>query len=324
MRRVRVLLVGGLVYTADVQDGPPSVVTLQARDVATGVERWSSRLENIGSSSFIGVGNGLAYVRLAPSTDPSASNVVLAYDASTGKLAWLSRVPGGQVVQALVDGDRLFVATSATGGDVITAFDSAGHILWFASPQAVITGMTADPGRAVYVVTLVIHHADGSGTTGLAGFAESTGFGVPTPSADFGLFGLVRNTPLAFVDGFLIGTEDTRGPTAVAVDVRTGALVWSQPGATVGVASSGVVVTKANGITARDTRTGAPRWTVNLGASVDGRQNPVLAGNVVFVAIGGVLQGFDVTNGAPSGTIAVGRVVVAGGTTLDAVTPVGS
>ena len=295
------LVVGGVVYTANsLGSVNPRPVKLEALDEKTGSPRWTVSFPSVNFAQFVAIGNGLAYVDVSP---VSGSDQIVAYDAQTGAVRWtitppapstgsVTLVDGGTVL----DGDRLFVAAFAADGVAeVSAIDATGHVAWAATPGGEVRALAADPGKTLYVTSSLVLTAPPGRLPLLTGLAESDGTRrsevVPKTNQ-----GLAFNGPysFAFANGLIY-----EGPFAIHPD--TGALAWSAPGNDeAAVASTAVLMTSSSGIVARDPLNGTVLWSAS--ARPIGPQNPVVAGNLVFVAFGSNVQIRDLANGNLLGT----------------------
>lgn len=338
-----VLVANGLVYTSEFVPGdsnPPRDQVLRVRDASSGAERWSTTFKSVDIAQFIGVANGLAYARLSfsgPSEqDPKpASDVLLAFDATTGAARWL-RVPpaagtgAADIVDALVDGSRLFVVTRVAAGFTVSAIDTTGGVIWQANVGG-FRAFAADPGHTLHVVSFVALHSDGTGVSVLSSFAEPTGSRTdrlidagPTPLSE-----------VAFANGLLYGTGGGN-VNLFALHPATGTRAWNQAGESfVAVAPGALVSRTASGLAGRNPITGASLWTTGLPpVATVGVQNPVIGGGVVFLAAQSTVRAFSLATGAPAGTVSIvgndfeltpaaGRLFVMNSFELHVLTPAG-
>jgi hypothetical protein len=342
--RTPALVAGGLVYFSGQSPTASLTFTIEARDELTGEQRWATTFQNVHDVRFIGVGNGLAYVRIGSLPLDGAINtseVVLALDATTGKARWFMVPPAP--VDGLVslpawvlDGPRLFAVTTVPGaGYMVSAIDTAGRVIWAKSATGTVEGIVADPGRDVHVVSFVKTNPNGSGVDVLTTYNEATGNVDAARFADFGPLGLEFPQPLSFANGLVYAASN--GNTlqgnhvkAVAVAVASGVQAWSALDEIVSVVTPNAAVTLGNGVVARNPTTGTVLWSNPSSVLVGDGQYGAATGGIVFANQGG-LRAFRLSDGAvlsttPGGgqiTLADGRVVVAGATTLQVLTPTG-
>jgi hypothetical protein len=341
------LVANGLVHTADPGlDDAPRDVTIAARERDSGAVRWSVVFRQISDARFIGVANGLAYVRVGSLPLDGASDtsdLVLALDATTRKLRWFLQPPDPSDLQNtvvsisswLVDGPRLFLVTASAGhGYSVSAYDTAGHPLWNTSAPGTVDGIVADPGRTLHAVSFVPLHPDGTGTEVLTSYAESSGAVSAQRLSDFGPLGLEFPYPMSFANGVIYARSNANGASgnhvrAVAVGIGTGVQLWNALDEAVEAVAPGAVITLGVGVTARDPLTGAILRR-RAGATVAGEQSAAVAGGVVFAAQTGALA-LQLPDGnvlsTPSGVeligVANGRIVVAGFGSVEVLTPAG-
>jgi outer membrane protein assembly factor BamB len=338
------LVANGLVYTEDTNNGsPPRNFTIAARDEGTGAVRWSLAIRQVVDARFMGIGNGLAYVRVGSLTGDGAldtSDVVLALDAMTGQLRWFLQAPDPSNFQDklvtirafLLDGPRLFLVTSAPGsGSFVSAYDTAGHSVWSASVLGTFDAVVADPGRTLHVVSFVPLHPDGTGTAVVTSYAESSGAVSAQRFADFGPHGAAFSPSISFANGVIYADSFSGNQVeAVAVRVSDGLRLWSALGESVGAVAPGAAITLDNAVTARNPLTGAVLWS-RPGATFADPQSAAVAGGVVFARQSGGAFAFrlsdgTVLNSGPAGSlfsIADGRVVTVGAAGLEVLTPAG-
>jgi outer membrane protein assembly factor BamB len=339
------LVAHGLVYTEDTNnDIPPRDFTIAARDEATGAVRWSLAIRQVTDARFMGIGNGLAYVRVGSLTGDGAldtSDVVLALDAMTGQLRWFLQAPDPSNFQDklvtirafLLDGSRLFLVTSAPGsGYFVSAYDTGGHSIWSASVLGTLDSIVADPGRTLHAVSFVQLNPDGTGIDVLTSYSESSGTVTAQRFADFAPRGAVISPPMSFGNGVIYAdTVSGNHNEVVAVRVSDGVQLWNALDESVGAVAPGAVITLDRAVTARNPLTGAVLWS-RPGATFADPQSAVVAGGVVFARQSGGAFAFrlsdgTVLNSTPAGsliTVADGRVVVANGAAgLEVLTPAG-
>ena len=292
----------------------------------------------------MGIGNGLAYVRVGSVTGDGAtdtSDLVLALDAMTGQLRWFLQAPDPSNFQDklvtirsfLLDGPRLFLVTSAPGsGYFVSAYDTAGHSIWSASALGTLDSIVADPGRTLHAVSFVQLNPDGTGTNVLTSYAESSGVVSAQRLADFAPHGAVISTPMSFANGVIYANSSNGTHVdAVAVRVSDGVQLWNALDESVEAVTPGAVITLDSAVTARNPLTGALLWS-RPGATFGDTQTAVVAGGVVFASQHGGAFAFrlsdgTVLNSGPSTsliTVADGRVVAANTASgLQVLTPVG-
>lgn len=326
------LVVGGVVYTAKGLAGvDPRPVELEALDAATGKPRWTFLYPRVNGAQVLAVGNGIAYVSVAP---VSGSEEIQAFDASTGALRWTVTPPApssgrGQLgvdAGVVLDGDRLFVtAFGNDGAGEVSAIDTTGRVVWSATPGGGVSGLAADPGKTLYVASWVRPTA-GSPVPLLTALAEASGSRL---SAAVLQLASTFSGPggFAFGNGLIYDVD-------VAVHPDTGAVAWDAPHEVVMAVTANAVVMLAPGaIVARNPTSGSPLWFAPARAIVP--QGVVVAGDLVLVGESGAsdMQIRDLATGnllgtsppltgsdyyiSPSG----GRVIIQAGGTLYALTP---
>ncbi len=326
------LVAGGVVYTAHfLAEVNPRPVELEALDEATGKPRWTFLYPRVNGAQVLAVGNGIAYVSVAPVSGPDE---IQAFDASTGARRWTvtppapSSGPGQLGVDAgfVLDGDRLFVTAFANdGAGEVSAIDTTGRVVWSATPGGQVLALAADPGKTLYVASWV-RTTTGAPVPLLTGLAETSGTRqsavVPQQASTFsGPGGFAFGNGLIYDGG-------------VAIRPDTGAVVWSAPNEIVMAVTANAVVMLAPGaIVARNPTSGSPLWFAPARAIVP--QGVVVAGDLVFVGESGAsdLQIRDLATGKLLGTSppltggdyyispSGGRVIIQAGGTLYALTP---
>jgi hypothetical protein len=322
------LVAGGLLYFSSQSPTVSDLQTVEARDLATGTVRWSTTFNHVSDAEFIGIGNGLAYVRVGSLPLDGAQNtsdVLLAYDATTGALRWGYVPPPPQTIAAendpvtiqnwVLDGSLVFLVTATPhGGDAASAIDATGHDVWSAAVTGNAEGIVADPGHTLFVASFVKLHPDGTGVDILTSYAEATGHVDAARFADFGPLGLVFGaSPPAFANGLIYAESNANTiqgnhARAVAVRVATGVQGWSELDEWVGAVAPGAVVTlSSGGVVARNPSTGAPLWTAP-GAAGGGLQPAAATDGIVFANQGGV-RAFRLADGAVLGTAAAGGMI---------------
>jgi len=337
------LIAGGLVYTSEFSpgdDNPPRDVTLRARDLATGAERWSTTLKQIEYAQFVGVESGIAYARAAFSgpteqDPPPGSDVLLAFDASNGKLRWF-RVPPAPgtglsaIGDALVDGPRVFVSTGSVGssGWTVSAIDAAGNVAWQTTVNLPVGHLVADAGHTIEAVSFVPLHPDQTGVSILTSFDETNGAST-SRFLDIGATQVF--TGFSFANGLLYTASQTYG--LVAVHPGDGTRAWNAPGeGLVAVAPGSVVSATATGIAARNPLTGALIWNNTTAGNA---WDQAVAGGVIIFVSNNTLQAFSLATGVAAGAAQSvpgfdpqvvagdGRIVVANGMGLHVLAPSG-
>jgi PQQ-like domain len=249
----------------------PVNFTIAARDEGTGAVRWSFAIRQVVDARFMGIGNGLAYVRVGSVTGDGAtdtSDLVLALDAMTGQLRWFLQAPDPSNFQDklvtirsfLLDGPRLFLVTSAPGsGYFVSAYDTAGHSIWSASALGTLDSIVADPGRTLHAVSFVQLNPDGTGTNVLTSYAESSGVVSAQRLADFAPHGAVISTPMSFANGVIYANSSNGTHVdAVAVRVSDGVQLWNALDESVEAVTPGAVITLDSGHGPQPTDRGAP------------------------------------------------------------------
>jgi outer membrane protein assembly factor BamB len=317
-------------------------MTLRARDLATGAERWSTTLKQIDYAQFIGIANGVAYARAAFSgpteqDPPPGSDVLLAFDASTGKLRWL-RVPPAPgtgvsaIGDALVDGTHVFVTTASVGapGSTVSAIDAAGTVAWQTTVNLPSGHLVADAGHTIEAVSFVPLHPDQTGVSILTSFDETNGAST-SRFLDIGPNQVFSPDAFSFANGLLYTTTPAVG--LVAVHPGDGTRAWNVPGeGLIAVAPGSVVSATPTGIAARNPLTGALIWNNTTAGNA---WDQAVAGGVIIFVSNNTLQAFSLATGvAAGGTQSVpgfdpqvvagdGRIVVTNGMGLHVLAPSG-
>jgi hypothetical protein len=318
------LVANGLLYFSSGSPTSDTTQTVEARDLATGAVRWSTTFLHVNDAEFLGIGNGLAYVRVGSLPLDGAQNtsdVLLAYDAATGALRWYYVPPSPDnpstnipvtIQNWLLDGPLLFIVTATpTVGNAVSAIDATGHDVWYAPVTGRIEGMVADPGNTLYVVSFVSLHPDGTGVDILTSYAEGTGHVDAARFADFGSLGLVPFPRPAFSNGLVYadGVQGDRTSALVAVRVATGVRAWSEPGESIGAVAPGAVIALgAGGVIARNPGTGAQLWSAPGSTLAGVEQLAVATDGIVFANQGGV-RAFRLSDGTVLGTAAAGGLI---------------
>jgi len=326
--RTPALVAGGLLYFGSESPTSTQIHTVEARDLATGAVRWSTTFNHVSDAEFLGIGNGLAYVRVGSLPLDGAQNtsdVLLAYDAATGTLSWYYVPPPPDTIAAqndpvtiqnwLLDGPRLFLVTATPhGGDAASAIDATGHDVWYAPVTGYVQGIVAEPGQTLYVISFVKVHSDGTGVDILTSLAEATGHVDAARFADFGPLGLVFGAPPpAFANGLIYAESNANTiqgnhTRAVSVRVATGVQAWSALDEWIGAVAPGAVVTVgAGGVFARNPTSGAQLW--NAPGAASGVVQPTAATDGIVFANQGGVRAFRLADGAVLGTAAAGGMI---------------
>jgi outer membrane protein assembly factor BamB len=294
---------------------------------------------------------------------------VSAYDAGTGRRLWsyaFADPTDAQTPALTVVGERLFVAVSGCqsvsdpDGDLIALNVRTGAVLWAVSRDAPVRHLLVDKDVAL------IAGVD-TGEARVTAYRVSDGGELWTRRAELGdevsANGRVLINPIDDDDN-RTGSElvDIRtgaalwatpqtfevlaagpaggplyaagpGGTLVRINVETGAVVWSVPGAPELVSTDGprLYVVEGTDLVARDSGTGAQLWRRAYGARLG---KPVVAGGVLYATTFGVgvaalapttgapLPGAPAFDGAIGHPVVVnGRLYVTTGRVLGAFTP---
>jgi outer membrane protein assembly factor BamB len=289
-----------------------------AYNATTGARLWTyrfadptdartPRLNVVGSRVFAAV-TGCQSV-----SDPNGD--LRAFNASTGALLWsVSR--DAPMFGMVVDKDVVLVSGEDVGGSQVTAYRATdGALLW--SRAANLVRAVSANGR------VLINPVDEDGsTTGSELVDIRTGAALWTSTT---VYSIQASGPAG---GPLYATGP--GASLVRINVETGAVVWSVPGATGLVSTDGprLYVAQGSTLVARDAATGAEVWSH---ASSSPLGKPVIAGGVVYNTVSGRgVEPLDAATGAnldfdaPFGgvvdhpVIVNGRFYVTTGRVLDA------
>ena len=199
-------------------------------------------------------------------------------DSST--LAWLQH-PGGTVLGASIDTDRIRVTTSQRA---LQSFDFAGRMRWTASLPDIAAGAPAAVG-AVITVALV----DGT----LRGFDAATG----EPLWSVRLSDVITLSPVRVGD--LVVAADTSGYVVAVEDA--GALRWARSVDSVeslsALSDGTLLIGQSSGLLTLLGADGDERWTVSV---PDARvvDPGVLWGDVIALPTDGGLRGLSVDDGS--------------------------
>lgn len=247
---------------------------LHALELATGNERWASRLEATAGSASPVIVDGVIVVG-------DQGGIVHAFDPATGAERWATKVDAAIDGAAAAVGHLVLTATEAGRAYAIDA--RTGAIVWKAVlPEGVTRSVTGSPDT-VYVgaggILLALRLSDGTilwqstvGTTGSCG--------TPTVAA-----GLVFDATNLDGDGSM--------PVAVvAVDAASGMARWrytspaGNPTYTPAVSGGRAYLVSEDGtVVAVDAATGATIWSTPTGAPNEAL--PALADGLVYVATNG-------------------------------------
>jgi outer membrane protein assembly factor BamB len=308
------LVAAGTVYVLDGGPSPaPFTATVRAFDAGTGAARWSTPVGTVNSADVVAIVNGLVYVVARPAL---GSDRLVALDATTGTSRWAitPTAPGtGPVAltDPVVDGERAFVAATASDATQVWALDTAGHAVWSAVPGGrlfdVHDGLAADPGRTVYVSTFMTFTGVPNHALIVTGYDEASGAVRSAAQAALNL----PAAKLAFSDGLLVGDASIAaihsfGPGAFALRPGTGQVLWNLDILEL-AAAPGVVITqdpRSGATTARDAATGAVRWTVTEFGSTS------IAGALVYFGSGHVRR---LSDGALVASITAGPATPSAG-----------
>lgn len=231
--------------------------TVYALRQATGAVVWQTPLPSTGSRASIAVAAGRVFVN----TD---AHQLHALDELTGAMLWSANTSAGTSSQhsSPAIGNKVYVGSD----DGLYAFHFAtGALAWkytlpaivgFSSP-VLVSSSTGVPLVLISTADMKVHavHAN-------------TGVGVWTHTSNVSL----ADTSLAFADGRVF-TRNYSG--AVALDVNTGAVVWTQatglPTKTPAIAGRVVYYSDGGGVVGLQTSTGAPTWKAPIpGGTVAG------------------------------------------------------
>ncbi len=240
----------------------------------SGAERWSVMRAWAVYSTPLALGSTVIV--------GDSSGHVVAIDAGTGKLSWEQSYKGAIRGGLASDGERVFVVSQ--GGDV-AALDAGGREVWrkaVTRPGWNGRGTVAIEGYNAPVVDgsrLIVPFArDTYYETGPALLALSTSDGRELWRAKPGRvtesWGNLRSSP-ALADGLLLWAEPYSADV-VTLDTSSGVVryrmslgdcLFPQYGSPA-IAGDVAYVPRQDGhLYALDVRTGAPRWTMNLGES---------------------------------------------------------
>ncbi|WP_082803023.1 outer membrane protein assembly factor BamB family protein [Microbacterium sp. CH1] len=224
---------------------------------------------------------------------PSADGLLLALDAHTGRTVWTSRFPKPVLTTPLVaadDGGATRVLVSAE--DTLRCLDRDGTTLWEAPVPVRTAGRAACDGERVFVGA-----GDGRGYA----YDLRTGavlWSVLTTDRPDRYRQLIYGPWDDWVEVLSTGAVVfSTVVDAIAVDPRTGAVIWRTPGSYIfapalPLPDGGLLLTSEWGVVAIvDETTGAVRWTapavpraVNAGPVIDSR-----TGTAWLVSVGGLL-----------------------------------
>jgi outer membrane protein assembly factor BamB len=222
------------------------------------------------SGDVVIVGGGTAFTGLTA-----------AYDVRTGKLRWQTDFTHAvRMASPTVYQDKVFVGTLVT----LHALSAAnGKELWSTvltdTPNVEIGGPVAvsDGGALVVSTTTDGRVTAVDAATGQIRWSMQLGVAYPTggPAISAGIGYVVEHTEWTAA-GFKL----------FAFQVSSGRILWSRPCAEVNVTptvgrGSVYVGSHGGGLDSFDARTGAPRWAVNVGATV--RSQGSLANGVLYV-----------------------------------------
>jgi eukaryotic-like serine/threonine-protein kinase len=235
---------------------------------------------------------------IVPGRD-ATGGFMAAYNATSGKLAWRTRVSGtGYISPASVYGDYVYFATATT---VYALAASGGKTRWKATLSTAQYGPIDGPiavsggGQYVVVATNDGHVYELVGTTGRLAWDVLAGGGI-----DHG--GPAIYSGIIYVPEGRGGSEGG-GFDIVALQVSDGHLLWR------GYAGDDVHVTPAagqgrvfigsidEGLLALDYWTGALLWTTPYEGEVWG--SPVLANGVLYAGTDGGLVAHNAATGVP-------------------------
>jgi outer membrane protein assembly factor BamB len=296
---------------ANQAQGHPSV---RAYDAANGHAKWSRKLPANSFVALVAVANGLVYVTVHPS---SGSDELVTYDAANGHARWTLTPPAPGtgpviIVTPVVDGDRAFVAATASSDAELSAVDTSGNVVWSAIPGGSVflaAPVAANSGQTVYIASF---ERTGNGVALLTGYAEADGAvqsAVTVQQTD-------QPQPIesiAFSNGAVFGSGYTAfgrlsGLGGFRVDPNTGVVAWSHDLFEEAVAPDTAFTSnpRTTEVIARDPGTGAQRWTM-LANGV------TVAGSLVFGASGDTITVHRLSDGAVVATVqpAPGETVTA-------------
>jgi len=308
------LVAGSTVYLVEGDSSSvPYTAAVRAFDAGTGAPRWSTPLGTVNVADVAAIANGLVYVVVRPAI---GSDRLIALDATVGTSRWSTTptAPGtGPVALTapVVDGERVFVAATASDATEVWALDTAGHAVWSAVPGGhlfdVHDGLAADPGHTVYVATFLTFTGVPNHALIVTGYDEASGAVHSAAQAALNL----PPAKLSFSDGLLVGDASIAaihsfGPGAFGLRPGNGQVLWNLDILEL-AAAPGVVITqdpRSGATTARDVATGAARWTVTEFGST------AIAGALVYFGSGDVRR---LSDGALVATITAGPVTPSGG-----------
>lgn len=265
-----------------------------------------------------------------------------AYDARSGQRLWRWVDPTfewcyNEKVTLAVAGDILLVGWTEPSGSHSTvgglrAFDArTGRALW-ESPDYIepADAMVVDAGVVVIsgisvdfedetLGSYAFRVTDGKVLWVKVSDVGSGGWGLTSPAASRGrllLFTLSGSVAVNIATGAALWTSPQQwwllaasgdgrqfytqaGDTLAAVDAATGAVLWSVPGASGSLAVDGtrLYISRAGHLVARSTVDGSILWDRNIGSKLD---QPVVAGSLVYALVKGYgYQILDKATGTP-------------------------
>jgi outer membrane protein assembly factor BamB len=255
---------------------------LDAFDAATGSAKWSFTDNSGWAAPSPAVVSGVVY-------DIANDGVVYAIDAASGTTRWSKRVDvSGPFTVAngvmYVAGTSLYALNAATGATFFPATLTA----------PIYGGTPAVANGVVYTTPCCLAYD-------VLAFNATTGAllrtAVPNLLSPRGPYGAaaVANGVL-----YVIANDPIDGGTLMALNAKTGALLWSAAsGSSSPAVANGVVYAKAPGgtLSAFNATTGAPIWSTPSGGTAIA-SSPVIANGVVYAGdSNGKLDAFDAKTG---------------------------
>ncbi len=241
------------------------------------VKLWSVHY-SAGPLSSALIADGMVFATMSP-YGPIKSGVLLAFNQATGSVVWSK--PLGTNGRLAYDRGRVFVSSSASYADLLTAYDAAtGSVAWSEQAPAGKVSWGA-PTAANGIVYL------GATGSGAAAYAIREGDGSVLWTQPLAVTGDTVGPPAVTAQAaYFVGSSSPPGSHSetLAFDPLLGTLLWQQPvGSGVPVAADGDLLV---GDVSLSSSTGAVQGPIASGPSDFELSDPAVANNVAFTATG--------------------------------------